>query len=100
MWAELIAWFSDDAACRTYLEGLRWPEGFRCPACGGGRGWRGSDERYKCAGCARRTSVTAGTIFDKTRTPLTTWLAAAWHVTNQKNSASALSLQRVLGLGS
>ena len=44
--------------------------------------------------------MTAGTIFDKTRTPLTTWLAAAWHVTNQKNGASALGLQRVLGLGS
>jgi hypothetical protein len=62
----------DDAAFRTYLEGLRWPEGFRCPACGGDQGWRGSDERWKCAGGARSTWMTAGTIFDKTRTPLTT----------------------------
>jgi transposase-like protein len=44
--------------------------------------------------------VTAGTIFDKTRTPLTSWFAAAWYVTNQKFGASALGLQRVLGLGS
>lgn len=43
---------------------------------------------------------TAGTIFDKTRTPLKVWLAAAWYVTNQKQGVSALGLQRVLGLGS
>jgi hypothetical protein len=44
--------------------------------------------------------VTAGTIFDKTRTPLRVWLAGAWYVTNQKHGANALGLQRVLGLGS
>jgi hypothetical protein len=44
--------------------------------------------------------VTAGTVFEKTRVPLTTWFAAAWYVTNQKFGASALGLQRVLGLGS
>jgi len=44
--------------------------------------------------------VSAGTIFDKTRTPLRVWLAAAWYVTNQKQGVSALGLQRVLGLGS
>jgi hypothetical protein len=43
--------------------------------------------------------VTAGTIFDKTRTPLRVWLAAAWYLTNQKHGVSALGLQRVLGLG-
>jgi len=42
----------------------------------------------------------AGTIFDKTRTPLRVWLAAAWYLTNQKQGVSALGLQRVLGLGS
>jgi transposase-like protein len=44
--------------------------------------------------------VTAGTLFDKTRTPLRVWLAAAWYLTNQKQGVSALGLQRVLGLGS
>jgi transposase-like protein len=43
--------------------------------------------------------VTAGTIFDKTRTPLRVWLAGAWYLTNQKQGVSALGLQRVLGLG-
>lgn len=53
-----------------------------------------------CRGCGHQSTVTAGTIFDKTRTPLRVWLAAAWYVTNQKHGVSALGLQRVLGLGS
>jgi len=53
-----------------------------------------------CRSCAHQGSVTAGTIFDKTRTPLRVWLAAAWYVTNQKLGVSALGLMRVLGLGS
>ena len=44
--------------------------------------------------------MTAGTIFEKTRTPLRTWLAAVWYVTNQKGGVSALGLQRVLGMKS
>jgi len=53
-----------------------------------------------CKDCGRQTTVTAGTIFDKTRTPLKVWMAAAWYLTNQKQGVSALGLQRVLGLGS
>ena len=55
---------------------------------------------WRCAGCRRRVSVTAGTIFQDTRTPLTVWFAAAWSLTTQKNGISALGLQRVLRLGS
>jgi transposase-like protein len=44
--------------------------------------------------------VTAGTIFQDTRTPLPTWFGAMWWVTNQKTGVSALGLQRALGLGS
>ena len=54
----------------------------------------------RCAGCRRRVSRTAGTIFQDTRTPLTVWFAAAWYLTSQKNGISALGLKRVLGLGS
>jgi hypothetical protein len=53
----------------------RW---LRLPRCGSDHGWRAPDLRWRCAGCDRRVSVTAGTIFDKTRTPLTVWFAAAW----------------------
>ena len=53
-----------------------------------------------CVGCSHKTSVTAGTIFHRTRTPLSTWFAAIWFVTSQKNGISALGLQRVLGFAS
>jgi hypothetical protein len=52
-----------------------------------------------CRSCSHQSTVTAGTIFDKTRTPLRVWLAGAWYLTNQKHGVSALGLQRVLGLG-
>ncbi len=99
-WRELLAWFPDEAACIAYLERLRWPAGFVCPACGGGTGWRMADGLYRCAACDRRSSATAGTIFAGTRSPLTLWFAAAWYITNQKNGVSALGLQRALALGS
>lgn len=96
-----MEWFPNDAACLEYLQALRWRDGFVCPACGlDEEPWMLADGRRKCTACRRKTSVTAGTVFDKTRTPLTTWFAAAWYVTNQKFGASALGLQRVLGLGS
>jgi transposase-like protein len=53
-----------------------------------------------CRECGHQSTVSAGTIFDKTRTSLRVWLAAAWYLTNQKQGVSALGLQRVLGLGS
>jgi len=101
MWGELLRWFPDDAACLTYIEGLRWPECFVCPVCGTvGEPYRATRDRLVCPACRHQTTPTAGTIFDKTRTPLPTWFAAAWHLTGQKHGVSALGLQRVLGLGS
>ena len=52
------------------------------------------------AGCSHRTSVTAGTIFDRTRTPLTVWFTACWLFVTAKDGVSALSLQRSLEIGS
>ena len=49
---------------------------------------------------AARTSVTAGTMFDRTRTPLTVWFTACWLFASQKDGVSALSLQRTLEIGS
>lgn len=68
--------------------------------CGGDRAWQTSTQHWKCAECGRKTSVTAGTIFHRTRTPLSTWFAAIWLVTSQKNGASAQNLHDMLGLGS
>ena len=54
----------------------------------------------QCQECGHQTSVTAGTIFQDTRKPLVDWFRAMYWLASQKNGASALGLQRVLGLGS
>ena len=97
---EFQAWFRTDADCLDYLEWLRWPAGFVCLACGQDEGWRLADARFKCSGCGGRTSVTAGTIFDRTRTPLTVWFTACWLFASGKDGISALSLKRTLEIGS
>ncbi len=97
---ELQAWFRSDEDCLDYVDWLRWPSGFVCPGCGHPGGWPLSDGRVECAGCHRRTSVTAGTIFDRTRTLLTVWFAACWLFASGKDGISALSLQRTLEIGS
>jgi len=100
-WSEFLDWFSSEDACQSYLEQLRWPDGFVCPRCGSvGQAYRASRARLMCKDCRHQSSVTSGTIFDKTRTPLRAWFGAAWYLTNQKHGVSALGLQRVLGLGS
>src|SRR5438477_6146397 len=99
--AEFERRFATEEACRRYLAQLRWPDGFRCPRCGRPKAWPAREGRlWHCADCGRQTSVTAGTIFQDTRTPLPTWFRAMWWVTSQKTGTSALGLQQVLGLGS
>jgi len=97
---EFLAWFGTDEDCLDYLEWLRWPGGFACPHCGNAGGWRLADGRVECGDCSRRTSVTAGTIFDKTRTPLTVWFHACWLFATAKDGISAQYLQRALEIGS
>jgi len=97
---EFQSWFASDADCLDYLDWLRWPEGFVCPECGHPGGWAVADGRYKCASCGSRTSVTAGTLFDRRRSPLTVWFTACWMFAAQKDGVSALSLQRALEMGS
>jgi transposase-like protein len=92
--------FATDEACRDYLFGLRWPEGFVCPRCQGTKAWKTTRGLWLCGGCRHQASVTAGTIFQDSHLPLSLWFRAMWCVTSQKNGASALALQRVLGLGS
>lgn len=93
-----VEMFPDDSACEAYLAKLRWPQGFICPACNADVvPWQASRGRLACPRCRHFTTVSAGTIFDKTRTPLTTWFEAAWHVSTAKNGMSAKTLERTLG---
>ena len=97
---ELEERFATEEQCRAYLTRLRWPEGFSCPRCEGQKAWPAQRGRLICTSCRHQTTVTAGTIFQDSRLPLRSWLRAIWQVTSQKNGASALGVQRVLGLGS
>ena len=94
--------FGDESACAEYLAKARWPNGFICPACGGGKAWQLKTKpwTYECSGCGRQTSVTAGTIMHHSKLPLTAWFWAAYVMATQPNGLSALQLQRELGLGS
>jgi len=92
--------FATEDACRAYLFALRWPQGFRCADCGSDAYWQDKRGRVICARCQHQRSVLAGTIFQDSRSPLVLWFRAVWWVTSQKNGASALGLQRILGLGS
>jgi transposase-like protein/ribosomal protein L37AE/L43A len=97
---EFEARFATEEACRAYLSQLRWPDGFVCPRCGGRESWTMNRGLWLCRRCRRQVSVTAGTIFQSGHLPLALWFRAMWYVTSQKNGASALGIQRILGLGS
>ena len=94
--------FGDEAACAQYLATARWPDGFVCPGCGGGRAWRLETKAwtYECADCGCQTSVTAGTIMHHSKLPLTAWFWAAYLMAIHSNGISALQLQGQLAFGS
>lgn len=98
--AEFECQFASEEACIQYLHNLRWPDGFVCPRCENAKAWITSRGLSKCAACSYQVSVKAGTIFERSRLPLTIWFRAIWWVTSQKNGASAKGLQQILGLGS
>ncbi len=94
--------FADEASCAGYLAEQRWPDGFRCPACGHDRAWALHTKpwTYECRRCRRQTSVKAGTILHGSKLPLTVWFWAAYLMATHSNGISALQLQKQLGLGS
>jgi hypothetical protein len=94
--------FPDENACAAYLARARWPEGFRCPACGHDKGWELASKAFtfECAACGKQTSVTAGTIMHGSKLPLTAWFWAAYLMATHSNGISALQLRNQLGLGS
>lgn len=95
--------FPDDAACARYLEGMRWKKGFDCPHCGS------REEPYRfanrpgvlrCRDCRRDIALTAGTVMERTHTPLSTWFWAGYLVCSLTPAPgmSARQLQRQIGI--
>ncbi|QIM16556.1 IS1595 family transposase [Leucobacter insecticola] len=96
---ELQSWFGTDESCLDYLEWLRWPSGFLRPRCGEDSAAR-EGGRYRCRCCRKRVSVTSGTVFDKTRIPLSVWFEVVWLVASSREGVSASSLHRDLPIAS
>src|SRR6516162_9711626 len=92
--------YRDEAACIAALAELRWPNGFTCVGCAGRLAYQlaARPRVFECADCGRQHSVTAGTVFHRTRTPLRKWFAAAWLIGQDKRGVSALFLARELAL--
>ena len=98
---EFTAQFGSEAQCQSALFAWRWPEGFRCPACGSEshRTFERQHHRFwECADCGRQTTVTAGTVMAHSKLPLRTWFQAIYLITQAKNQVSALELMRHLGV--
>ena len=91
--------YGTEATCQAALETMRWPQGFVCPACCGSKSHR-LDRRalYQCSSCRTQTSLTAGTIFEHTKLPLSVWFRGMYHLTQSKNGVSAMELMRRLGV--
>lgn len=97
--SEFRSRLGDEILCGEHLRAQRWPNGFVCPRCGGrSRGYMASRRVHECAGCGYQSSVTAGTIFHKTRTPLSSWFWAIYRMSPDKKGISALQLSKEIGV--
>lgn len=93
--------FPDDAACAAYLEKAKWPKGFKCPRCKGRREpyrFEGRPGVLRCKSCRRDVALTAGTVMERTHTPLPVWFWGAYLVSSLTPGLSAVQFQRQLGL--
>ncbi len=93
--------FPDDVACARYLEAIRWRDNFKCPKCGAEDvpfRFANRVNVLRCRRCEKDTSLTAGTVMDRTHTPLSTWFWAAYLIASLTPGMSAVQLQRQLGL--
>ena len=93
--------YGTESQCEAALEKARWPEGFRCPRCGGAHYGVIHDrrrKRYQCKNCRHQTTLTAGTVFEATKLALTIWFQAIYMISQAKTGLSALALKRQLGV--
>ncbi len=97
---EFDARFSNLQACYDYLFKHKWPNGFVCKRCEHGQYWHSKRNLYICTKCQHQHSLTAGTIMDSCKKPITYWFKAMWWFTSRKSGVNAVNLKELLGLGS
>jgi len=98
---EFEARFATEEDCRAYWIKARWGGKPACARCHGTRVWSIRDgTTFECAECGHQTSVTSGTVLEKTRKPFKVWFRAVFEISTRRTGVSAKDLQRMLGFGS
>ena len=91
--------YSTDDRCREILTKLRWPNGVECPRCKATNVvWLETRKQFECMECSYQFSVLAGTVFNDSHLPLTTWFIAVLLLVEAKKGFSANQLKRTLGV--
>lgn len=98
---EFFDQYGSQERCEDLVRAWRWPEGFVCPRCE--CSWHSEFRRkqrlyFQCSGCRYQCSLVAGTVFESSKVPLTSWFLAMHLMTQAKNNVSALELKRHLGV--
>ncbi|MEQ1847488.1 MAG: IS1595 family transposase [Nitrospira sp.] len=98
---EFEARFATEEDCRAYWIQARWGGEPACAACGSTRVWTiRKGTTFECAACGHQTSLTSGTVLEKTRKPFKVWFRAVFEISTRRTGISAKDLQRILGFGS
>jgi len=98
---EFMRQFGTEEGCEQELQAQRWPQGFKCPACGSdeySNFRRGRLLYYQCCSCRHQSSLISGTVMASSKLPLRMWFLAAYVLSQAKNNVSALELMRHLGV--
>jgi len=98
--------FQDETAAREALEAVLWPEGPICRHCGNSDPEKiaklaGKSHRpglYYCHECKGQFTVTVGTVFERSKVPLTKWWMAAHMINCGKNGVSAHEIHRAISV--
>src|SRR3989442_6316056 len=96
---QLVERFADEKKSRKFLEGIRWPDGVRCPRCRSEKISRVlKRDQFDCDSCRYQFSVTSGSIFHDSHLPLWKWLLATYLMMESKKGMSANQLKRTLAV--
>ena len=96
---DFLRLYGTEEQCAQAVFKARWPQGFRCPACDYHKHCQLHTRKvFQCIRCKRQVSLTAGTLLENTKLPLTTWYLAIYLLTQSKNGISAMDLMRQLGV--
>ena len=92
--------FPDDDTCLDWLKSYRWPEGISCKKCGRVTKHHRVRSRpcFECDWCGTHVHPTAGTIYHKSRTPLTVWFHTIYLMAQTRGGISAMQVQRETGV--